>query len=198
MCLALHPIKQEITSLNTQPQRKYLLSFALVALAALSACGPLSRPYNPQAPASSTRIKATPYVADDGTDAGAYTCTATQAIKPDFDWDLDGTSFYKVCTLKTDALSIAVKGQAPKSDTVCAFPAQYDDQAHVYARMVGSTGVPMVQCASISSGSAAFRFTGITYNALFVVESPDKTKMSNCLATSNSYLCPHYSFGKFR
>ncbi len=172
---------------------------AVVAAAAVSLLSGCGRPYTPKAPKSSLRVTSMPFTLDDGTDQGSFTCTATQTIQPEFDWELDGSGFYRACVSKSDSGDIILEGFTSKSDTLCAFPAQFNDQSHVYT-VRDNSGLATVQCQYVTPGVKSrpeFKFTGI-FNGVFVVEGPDKDKMAGCLAAGNYYLCPRYSFGKIK
>jgi hypothetical protein len=178
------------------------LSFVALA-AALGACGSISGDGSSRfAPSSSTQsvIRLDKQaIFSTTTTVGDFICPKAFNTAPDYDYDLDGSKFYRICKHKSSANDVLVWGKTSKDKQVCVFPVEYVDRDHLYAKPDTSTGLPLVTCADNNEVSGlAMRFPGITFNALFIVEGADKAQMQSCLKQSNFYLCPHYTYGKFR
>ncbi len=110
---------------------------------------------------------------------------------------------YTVCTDTASTAQILVHGQTSASSIVCVFPAQVIDAAHIYTKPDLTTGLPWYQCVDTSqlptsTTGASFTFTGIAFNAAFIVEGPDVQTMQRCLYTNAPGACPAYSYGEFR
>ncbi len=175
-----------------------IAAFILIA-AALSACGDASS-FRSKAPKGAyTGIGASkdPLVADDGDPE--FDCPEEDNVFPDYDRNMDGSGFYRVCTHSQAPARIKLHGKTHQSDTVCAIPAEYINQSTIYLKPEHLGGPLMVRCAEIKEGGMVFDFPPNTrFNSVFVVEGHQRDQMLACLPYGNYYLCPTYSFGKFR
>lgn len=142
------------------------------------------------------------------TTLGNYTCPNTANVLPNSDTSAYSTAGkYTVCSQSSDISKIAVHGTTQGSNGICVFPIQYVDSSHVYFKPDLTTGLPYTSCATIGSSSSSssnsgtaleFAFSGMSYNAVFIVDDTDKYTMQMCLANASSGGCPVYSYGKFR
>jgi hypothetical protein len=154
-------------------------------------------------------------LSEDGTDpltgqtadvSSAYSCPAKANVAPDYDWEFNGSFFFKACPSKNNTSDLHIDGWTPNSSTICIFPAMVYSQtrtAYIPHAATGASdlqaGQPEVQCKTNGTLGVNVSFAGMTYNAVFVVELPDVAKMQTCLLTGNYFLCPrNYSFGQFR
>ncbi len=129
---------------------------------------------------------------------GDYTCTGAKNVKPDYDWDFNGSGFYQVCGHKSDASKALLLPVVSTSGRVCVFPAQAYEGRKVYVKP-GLDTLPIVKCSEVSSAGLPLQFSNMTYNAVFVVAEADKNAMQACLFAGNYYACPrNWSYGTFR
>lgn len=118
-------------------------------------------------------------------------------VKPDYDWDLDGTGYYRVCTNREAPANLKIHGRTSTSDVICVFPAKALGGSVKVWR--DARGAAFSQCAQVSSAGAYVSLpVEMDPNAFFIVEGPDDAKMHLCLELGNITLCPHFSFGKLR
>ncbi len=137
------------------------------------------------------------------TTEGDYTCPNTANILPNSDSsNISNAGKYTVCSQTKDVTKIKVHGNTLASSGICVFPVQYIDSSHVYFKPDLSTGLPLSNCATISSSNSSagleFAFSGMNFNAVFIVDDTDNYTMQACLAAASSGGCPLYSYGKFR
>ncbi len=183
------------------------LSYQILPLiffvAALSACGNIGSDHSSRFASSSSKKSTvsvdTQAILSTTETVGEFTCPKTPNTAPDYDYDLDGSKFYRICKHKTLVSDILLWGKSGAEKQICIFPVEYVDRDHMYAKPDTSTGQPLVSCVDNNEAAGqVLRFPSITYNALFVVEGSDKLQMQSCLKQMNFFLCPHYTYGKFR
>jgi hypothetical protein len=143
-----------------------------------------------------------------GVEDPEFSCPDSANVVPDYDYELDGSGYYRVCHHRTNPADVKFTGRTAATNVVCMFPAQYLDGQHIYAKpdVDGGTNAPWYKCQEIqtdASGTTStgirMTFPGISWNAAFIVEGyAAATEMQRCLAQNNYYACPHYSFGIFR
>lgn len=140
---------------------------------------------------------------------GNYTCPNSPNALPNSDSSAySSAGKYSVCWQSSDISKIAVHGTTQGSNGICVFPIQYIDSSHVYFKPDVTTGLPYNSCATIGASSSTtnssvgsaleFAFSGMSYNAVFIVDDADKYAMQMCLSNGSSGGCPVYSYGKFR
>jgi hypothetical protein len=134
----------------------------------------------------------------DPSEQGSFSCPVSANVTPHYDWNLDGTDFFTVCTSKDSAYDLIIHGKTHDSSTVCVYPLQYYSSSQIVWK-ADAQGFPMVKCQEISGAGngIAVTFDKTNFNALIIVEGPDSDQMRLCL-TNNNVPCPHYSYGKFR
>lgn len=174
--------------------------FGLVALAILSGtlsvgCGRLSSDGRIRAPSSSWKPSPSAVTTSEYSD---YNCPSSTNVAPDYDQEHDGSGYYKVCTSQTRISDILIRGKTSQESTICVFPAHYVSTTQVYLQPDPQTGAVWSICADVSAVAPIFTFENITYNSVFIVEGSHRAQMTQCLSQGNSFLCPSYSFGKFR
>ena len=171
----------------------------LIFAVLLTGCG-VGRPSVLKASPSTYNVSAAS--AGAGLNAGAdanYVCPASNNIAPDYDTNLNGTGFYQVCTNRDSKEKVAIHGRPTASATkLCVFPVEAVDENHIYWKPDLQTGGPWSRCYDITDTGVYAQFEGVSYNAVFIVDSlTANTQMQECLLTGYRY-CPSYSFGKFR
>jgi hypothetical protein len=136
---------------------------------------------------------------------GNYTCPNTANVLSNSDSAAySNAGKYTVCSQTSNIANIKIHGTTMGSNGICVFPVQFIDSSHVYFKPDLSTGLPMASCATISSSGTSsssgieLTFTGISFNAVFIVDDSSKDMMQMCLANANAGGCPLYSYGKFR
>ncbi|HTL12528.1 MAG TPA: hypothetical protein VL588_08585 [Bdellovibrionota bacterium] len=147
------------------------------------------------------------------TNASGFTCPGYHNVVPDFDQNLDGTEFWDVCYSATDKAQIQISGSTSNDPSVCVYPVQIIDSAHVMVKQDLSTGGLLKQCvyASTSDGhyaktyydwhNVSASFAATNYNAVIITKSTNQAQMDICLngpAGPDYYACPAFSFGRFR
>lgn len=135
-----------------------------------------------------------------GTAPGAigYTCASHANVRPDYDYNRDGTGHYTVCPKTGAVAEVLVYGEIHHGSKLCLFPAQVVDDSHIYLKPDAQSGLPWVQCVAPSEAGAALSFADISWNAAFIVPNTEVAAMQACLGAGNYYGCPAYSFGQFR
>jgi hypothetical protein len=140
---------------------------------------------------------------------GNYSCPNTPNVLSNSDSSsYSNAGKYTVCTQSSNISMIKIHGTTMGSNGICVFPVQYVDSSHVYFKPDLTTGLPLSNCATISSSSSSsgsssgsgieLTFSGINFNAVFIVDDTNQGQMQTCLATANAGGCPLYSYGKFR
>jgi hypothetical protein len=129
-----------------------------------------------------------------------FRCPDSPNAKPDYDRDFDGSGFYRVCPSLVSPYDVLIRGKTHSSDTICVWPAEYINQGTVYLKPDRPGGTPQVSCYNIhdNPNGVLASFLATRYNSVFVVEGQYKDQMAACLPGGNYFLCPPYSFGKFR
>ena len=144
-----------------------------------------------------------PITGDSESNLSNYVCGSEANIKPDYDWNFNGTGFYTACPARANDTDILVHGRASSgtaTETLCFFPAQYYSQTRViWQPETPQAPFPMVRCVANGATGAYFSFAGTHYNSGFIVPLADAAQMRSCLTEGNYYHCPrNYSFGVFR
>lgn len=132
---------------------------------------------------------------------GNYTCPNTANVLSNSDSAAySNAGKYTVCSNSTDITAIKVHGTTMGSSGICVFPVQYIDSSHVYFKPDLTTGLPYSICQTVNSASSGleFTFSGMNFNAVFIVDDTSQSQMQMCLANANAGGCPLYSYGKFR
>jgi len=159
-------------------------------------CGGAIRPVVPTALESSYRLSA--YTSTDDQSSSNYRCPSNPNVIPDYDDRLDGTGQYSVCTHRSSESQILIQADSYQNEKLCIFPAQVIDSKHIYVKPDTQTGAPWHQCIPQANSGIFADFTGIQYNAVFIIDGSDEYQMTKCLIGGNYYACPQYSFGQFR
>jgi len=127
-----------------------------------------------------------------------YTCPGKKNVKPNYDWDLNGSGFYEACGGSTDVNKMALFANQPPIGRICVFPAQAYDTGQVFVKP-GLDTLPIVYCSNLTAAGIPLQFANMSYNAVFTVLEADKNMMQNCLMTGISSACPrNWSYGRFR
>jgi hypothetical protein len=185
------------------------MSFRILSIlafgAALCACGNNPHMQLPVYSLQAAPLTAQPFTPDglneSDQNALTYNCPSQANVVPDYDWDFNGTGYYTVCPSKNNLSDILVHGNAPIQGPICVFPAQIASNGQVFAKpdVNKNDGSPWVQCLSPGNDGVHMSFTGISWNAAFIVDAADVQQMSLCIQGGIYMYCPkHYSFGSFR
>jgi hypothetical protein len=130
-----------------------------------------------------------------------YDCPEENNVHPDWDWMLDGTGHFRVCTQRGSQAGLKVHGMTRWTNQICVIPAISIGQTlNIF---MNSSGV-LHTCGIPDSNGYRPSFPGINYNSVFIVEQQFITQMQLCLATANYGACPsqngsaYFSFGAIR
>jgi hypothetical protein len=130
-----------------------------------------------------------------------YDCPEQNNVHPDWDWMLDGTGHFRVCTQRGSQAGLKVHGMTRWSTQICVIPALSIGQSlNIF---MNSSGV-VHSCGFPDSNGYRPSFSGINYNSVFVVEQQFIQQMQYCLASANYGSCPsqngsaYFSFGAIR
>ena len=133
-----------------------------------------------------------------------YSCPLEPNVTPDYDWAMDGSGYYAVCSHRTQTSSILIHGTTLYSSIICVFPVEMTDTGQAFFKPNGATGGAIHECLQVSDEEGAkVQFDNIQFNAVFIVEKPFSQQMETCLVLGNYYQCPanadySFSFGIVR
>lgn len=135
-----------------------------------------------------------------------YNCPYSPNVVPDYDWMLDGSGHFEVCSHKENQTDLLVHGQTHYSDEICLFPAEVvNSTGQIFLKLDLATNGLLYKCIQADEGGVAARFDFTNFNALFIVEKPYLNQMLSCLsgpAGPSYFACPnnpgYYSYGRFR
>lgn len=177
----------------------FKISLLLASAIPISGCGQvLFKSYIPETPGGKSGTVSA-LTTDSPKDDPDFNCPQEPNVVPNYDWDLNGTGFFRVCESKKDLMNILIHGKTSRSNVICIFPAEVVNQKSIFTKPDLITGAPLSQCVEATEEGIYAKFEGIKFNAVFIVEKPDQLQMENCLFGGVSPLCPqYYSFGKFR
>ena len=176
---------------------RYRMALSALMLGALaSGCGQIINTHQDVAPGTSYQhislTHSTPPM-DDG-----YQCPQKDNVVPDYDYQFDGTGFFKVCVNPISNYLIKIHGSTPSGGAICVFPAQIVDSRHTFTKP-DNIGAPMFTCYEINKTGIVADFEKTNFNAAFIVDEKDREQMQYCLMGGNYFACPkNYSFGRFR
>jgi len=182
---------------NFKIEFKFLLLLACAAqLASCANGGSSSESFRA---AQNTQNSFNPLGFDRNHEDGPFICRSKENVKPIYDRELNGNGYYTACYARSSLYAIRVETtfQQP-AESICAFPVQYVDSRTSFLKPDLETGRPLSLCSRITEGRAFFTFEQISYNTLIIVPEEDREAMTVCLETSQSWLCPSYSYGRFR
>lgn len=183
---------------NSIQDRSRALHRATTALASLSlsllasSCGGrVFNSYVPTAPKSAFASQGDWSNLETDDKNGDFVCPDHPDVIPDYDSVRDGSGHFTVCSNPKDATSVLIHGEISHGSSICVFPALVVDDSNVSA-------LPNWKCVPATEGGAMVSFPGFKFNAAFIVTNHERDQMRACLVQGNYYLCPSYSFGKFR
>ncbi len=179
----------------TQKTRRTLKTLGLLLmLAGTSACG--SSAGNPNL-----------FVAPESSSSGLYSpeggdsspCRSSPNVMPRHDLTLDGRDRYVACGDAERSDRFKLWGESSSGSVeLCVFAALRNSGGQINILRETDGDLKMI-CGDVDPERGAnFTFTDTTYNAVFVVPSSARAKMSTCLSANNPLGCPNYSFGQFR
>lgn len=135
---------------------------------------------------------------------GDFVCPNTANVVPNFDLEMDGSGYYKVCYHKTLSDTLFIVGdvsQSEKEKQVYVFPIQFVDKYTIWLKPdVNKKSVAFEQ-AQVNDDGFEVKFNLTDFNSVIIVESQYIDKMRACLLTKpkpSFNLCPPFSFGKFK
>lgn len=141
-------------------------------------------------------------IVSDNTTADGFTCPTTDNVTPDYDWLVDGSGYFTVCTHAEKTSSVQVHGKTySKNQTICLIPAN-DSEKGLFPVVEQKTGNIVTKCIKTNEDGALVDFTAIDFNFLFIVDAHDLNQTLNCLKTATYSKCPaqnaYFSFGKIK
>lgn len=174
------------------PQALRLFSFCALFALAVTGCanGNLDVDTAPSSMLSSSSGQSTSLAT---TAFKGFSCPSYTNIVPDGSSDLDA---FTGCADSTSTSEVLLQGHPYDTSTVCVFAAEALSGG-TYA-VTSSSGAPYVECVNMSSGSALIAFSGISFNALYVVNPTNEQAMYSCLLSNGGETCPPYAYGEFR
>lgn len=178
------------------PGKKSIPLIAGACLLWLSACGSLQN-YELNQVRKTAQGSASPLTNDTGEDP-EYSCPEDPNVIPDYA-DIDDTGNFTVCRHRNNAAQILVHGTTRVSSTLCIYPVEIVDESHVFTKPdLSQGGAPTFQCIGATEKGVYANFQQMSYNAVFIVEGPDRARMSACLVRGDYMTCPRFSYGRFR
>jgi len=200
-----------------QKSNRFLLSafLAMTAMAIFSSCGNYGKSTRKLAQEDgSYNLHGTEAFTSDGkymsveNRMGKYDCPFEANVSPSYNYDVNGSRHYKVCTPLADksVFKVLLHGRPSYGDNVCVFPIQESNPADVRGRIDPSTKKAVVRCFSTAKyhrtpdEGVELSFDGVIFNAALIVDGVDVAAMDYCLRNGllKNPECPRYSYGKFR
>ncbi|MCC7441100.1 MAG: hypothetical protein IT285_05690 [Bdellovibrionales bacterium] len=147
-------------------------------------------------------------------ESDGFQCPGAPNVLPNYDFNLDGTEFWEVCHHPEELPRIRISGATVNAPVVCVYPVEINDEnGSISLKKDAATQTLIKKCvtASVSDGyytktyydfyDKDLSFSGILYNAVFIVKQTNTAQMEVCLdgpLGANVNFCPPYSFGRFR
>ncbi len=131
-----------------------------------------------------------------------FACPNNNNIRPNFDYWLDGSGYFKACASETDENEIWLEGNPGGSSNLVLYPVEYISTSQIFLKdnpLTIESDIYSQEIGQFSEEGIVITFGSVgVINAMFVVDAANKNQMDICLAAQDYYFCPPYSFGKFK